>query len=145
MNKGLYTEPIAITRIEDKYGQILAEFIPQQQEAISEDTANKMMYMLMGSTEEQGGTLNRLSDEIKTDNQIAGKTGTTSNKSDGWCVGMINNLCTCVWVGGEERAIHFPKTTNYGYGANTARPIFEDFVLRLYNDSKLPYTKGPIE
>lgn len=142
MNKGVWTEPLYITRIEDKHGRILQEFVPQKQEAISEETAWLMMHMLKGTIEENG-TLRGLSKEIKKDNEICGKTGTTSNQSDGWCIGMARDLCTGVWVGGENRCIHF-RTLATGQGAVTARPIWEKFMLSIYADPELPYEKGPL-
>jgi penicillin-binding protein 1A len=142
MNKGVWTEPLYITRIEDKYGHIIQEFVPQKQEAISEETAWLMMHMLRGAIEEQG-TFRGLSLEMRKDNELCGKTGTTSNHSDGWCIGMSQNLCTGVWVGGENRCIHF-RTMATGQGAVTARPIWEKFMLRLYADPEVSYKKGPL-
>lgn len=80
---------------------------------------------------------------MKKDNEIAGKTGTTSNHSDGWCIGMTQGLCVGVWVGGENRCIHF-RTLDTGQGAVTARPIWEKFMLHLYADPAVPYKKGPL-
>lgn len=142
MNKGIWTAPLYITRIEDKYGRVLAVFAPEKKEAISEETAWQMMYMLKGAVEENG-TFRGLSKAMREDNEVCGKTGTTSNHSDGWCIGMTNNLCTGVWVGGENRCIHF-RTMDMGQGAVTARPIWEKFMLRLYNDPTVPYKKGPL-
>lgn len=142
MNQGIYTEPVYITRIEDKYGRVLEVFEPAKKEAISAETANKMIYMLKGAVEENG-TFRGLSKAMKEDNEICGKTGTTSNHSDGWCIGMAKDLCTGVWVGGENRCIHF-RTIELGQGAVMARPIWEKFMLRLYDDPALPYKKGPL-
>lgn len=142
MNKGIWTEPLYITRIEDKHGRVLAVFVPHKKEAISEETAWKMIYMLKGAVEENG-TFRGLSQAMKEGNEICGKTGTTSNHSDGWCIGMAKDLCTGVWVGGENRCIHF-RTMDLGQGAATARPIWEKFMLRLYHDPAVPYKKGPL-
>lgn len=142
MNKGFWTEPLYITHIEDEHGRILQEFIPQKREAISEETAWLMMHMLQGAVEEDG-TFRGLSKAIKEDNEVCGKTGTTSNHSDGWCIGMARDLCAGVWVGGEDRCIHF-RTLAAGQGAVTARPIWEEFMLRIYADPELPYAKGPL-
>jgi penicillin-binding protein 1A len=142
MNKGIWTEPLYITRIEDKYGRVLEEFVPQKKEAISEETAWLMMHMLKGAIEENG-TFRGLSKEMKENNELCGKTGTTSNHSDGWCIGMAKDLCTGVWVGAENRSIHF-KTMATGQGAVIARPIWEKFMLRLYADPGVPYKKGPL-
>ena len=143
MNKGIKTDPICITCIKDKHGKELATFVPMQEEAISESTAQDMVYMLRGAVEEVGGTFVRLSEEVKKDNQIAGKTGTTSNQSDCWCVGMIHGLCTGIWVGGENRCIRF-RNLRDGAGATVARPIWENFTLRLYNDPEVPYKKSEL-
>lgn len=142
MNQGIYTEPIYITHIEDKYGRVLEVFNPTKREAISAETAEKMIYMLKGAVEENG-TFSGLSKEMKESNEICGKTGTTSNHSDGWCIGIAKNLCTGVWVGGENRCIHF-RTIDLGQGAVMARPIWEKFMLRLYHDPTVPYKKGPL-
>ncbi len=143
MNTCIKTEPIFISCIKDKHGKELATFVPMQEEAISESTAKDMVYMLRGAVEEVGGTFVRLSDEIKKNNQIAGKTGTTSNQSDCWCVGMVHGLCTGIWVGGENRCIRF-RNLRDGQGATVARPIFEDFILRLYADPDVPYKKSEL-
>jgi len=100
------------------------------------------MYMLKGAIEENG-TFRGLSKEMKENNGVCGKTGTTSNHSDGWCIGMTKDLCTGVWVGAENRSIHF-KTLATGQGAVTARPIWEKFMLRLYADPAVTYKKGPL-
>jgi penicillin-binding protein 1A len=142
MNKGVWTEPIYLTRIEDKHGRIIQEFVPQKQEALSEETAWLMLHMLKGTVEENG-TLRNLSKAMKENNEVAGKTGTTSNHSDGWCIGMTQGLCTGIWVGGEDRCIHF-RTLATGQGAATARPIWEKFMLHLYEDPDVIYKKGPL-
>lgn len=142
MNQGVWTEPLYITHIEDKHGRLLQEFVPQKQEAISEETAALMIHMLKATTEEFG-TSRGLSSAIKKDNEICGKTGTTSNQSDGWYIGLAKDLCTGIWVGGENRCIHF-RTLAAGQGAITARPIWEKFMLRTYADPQLPYEKGPL-
>jgi len=143
MNKGVWTAPLFITHIEDKNGRILEVFVPQRREAVSEKTAYLMAHMLKGTTEEAGGTSRGINQTLKENNEIGGKTGTTSNQSDGWFVGMARGLCAGVWVGGEDRCIHF-KTLGLGSGARTARPIWEEFMLRIYEDPELPYEKGPL-
>lgn len=140
VNQGIWTQPICITRIEDKYGRVIAKFIPDKHEAISKKTASEMLYMLRGAAEEKKGTFAGLSIELKKDNKIGGKTGTTSNQSDGWTVGVINKLCVGVWVGGDNRCIHF-RNLSLGQGAAMARPIFEKFLLKLYADKSLGYKK----
>ncbi|WP_342265478.1 transglycosylase domain-containing protein [Cardinium endosymbiont of Philonthus spinipes] len=141
LNKGVWTEPFFITHIEDKHGNILQTFIPQRHEAIHEDTADLMTYMLQGSLDE--GALNGVPLALRGQNDIAGKSGTTSNHSDGWFIGLTQNLCTGVWVGGEDRCIHF-RDFALGQGSATARPIWEKFMLRLYSDPLLVYKKGPL-
>lgn len=141
LNKGVWTEPFFITHIEDKQGNVLQTFTPQHHEAIHEDTADLMTYMLKGSLDE--GALNGVSIALREQNEIAGKSGTTSNHSDGWFIGLTQNLCTGVWVGGEDRCIHF-RDFHLGAGSVTARPIWEKFITRLYNDPQLVYKKGPL-
>ena len=143
MNKGVWTAPFYITHIEDKHGRVLEEFVPQRREAVSEKTAYLMIHMLKGTIEEPGGTSRGIQGVLKEGNEICGKTGTTSNQSDGWFVGMAKDLCVGVWVGGEDRCIHF-KNLALGGGARTARPIWENFMLRIYEDSELPYHRGPL-
>ncbi|MEL6606958.1 MAG: transglycosylase domain-containing protein [Bacteroidota bacterium] len=143
MNKGFWTKPFYITRIEDKNGRVLQEFGPQKREAVSEETAYLMIHMLKGTVEEEGGTSRGISQAIREDNEICGKTGTTSNQSDGWFVGMAKDLCAGVWVGGDDRCIHF-RTLRAGSGGKTARPIWEKFMLKVYEDPELPYDKGPL-
>lgn len=144
VNDGVWTKPFYITRIEDREGNILQEFVPRKKEAISEETAYLMIHMLKGATEEEGGTARGLSKELREDNEIGGKTGTTSNHSDGWFVGITRDLTAGAWVGGEERCIHF-RTLAEGQGARTARPIWEKFMLKIYEDPALPYEKAPFQ
>ena len=143
MNKGVWTKPFYITRIEDKNGRLLEDFVPQKREAVSEKTAYLMIHMMKGTVEEEGGTSRGITKAIQENNEIGGKTGTTSNQSDGWFVGMAKELCAGVWVGGEDRCIHF-RTLRTGGGAKTARPIWEKFMLNVYEDPELPYSKGPL-
>ncbi|MCA6078317.1 penicillin-binding protein 1A [Fulvivirga sedimenti] len=143
-NNGLYTEPYYITRIEDKNGNVLENFVPKTRQAISPQTAYKMLYMLRGGVEERGGTSQGLSLELKIDNEIGGKTGTTNNASDGWYVGVTRDLVTGVWVGGDERSIHF-RNWNYGQGAKTARPIWDIYMRKIYADDSLSYVKAPFQ
>ncbi|MGI2298485.1 transglycosylase domain-containing protein [Candidatus Cardinium hertigii] len=141
LNEGVWTEPFFITHIEDKHGNILQTFIPQHREAIHKDTADLMTYMLQGALDE--GALNSVPIALREENDIAGKSGTTSNHSDGWFIGLTQNLCTGVWVGGEDRCIHF-RDFKLGNGSATARPIWEKFIMKLYNDPYLTYRKGPL-
>ena len=108
---------------------------------MDEKTAYKMVYMLRGGVEEDGGTSMGIDPFLKIDNEIGGKTGTTDNASDGWYVGITNNLVAGVWVGGDEPSIHFPSWV-FGAGGRTARPIWEDFMINVYRDPAIGYGKG---
>ncbi len=141
VNGGIHTDPFFITRIEDKNGNIIENFVPKTKQAINEQTAFKMIYMLMGGVEESGGTSAYISPELKLDNEIGGKTGTTNNASDGWYMGLTHNLVTGVWVGGDERSIHFPSWT-FGQGGKSARPIWDKFMMKVYADSQTGIFKG---
>lgn len=141
VNNGIYTEPYYITRIEDKNGNVIENFVPKTREAISEQTAYKMIYMLRGGVEEMGGTSGGLGYDLKEENEIGGKTGTTNNASDGWYIGVTNNLVTGVWVGGDERSIHY-RNWDMGQGSRTARPIWEKYMRKLYLDPAIEYKKG---
>jgi len=141
VNGGIRTEPIFLTRIEDKNGNVIESFNPKTREAINEQTAYKMIYMLRGGTEEEGGTSLGLSRELRIDNEIGGKTGTTNNASDGWYIGLTHDLVSGAWVGGDERAIHFPSWI-FGQGGQSARPIWNNYMLKLYADPATGIAKG---
>jgi penicillin-binding protein 1A len=141
VNAGISTQPIFITRIEDKNGNVIEVFNPKTREAISDQTAYKMIYMLRGGTEEEGGTSLGLSRDLRIDNEIGGKTGTTNDASDGWYIGITHDLVAGAWVGGDERAIHFPSWT-FGQGGKSARPIWDIFMRKLYADSTTGIVKG---
>ena len=141
INKGIWTEPFFISRIEDKYGNLIQEFIPTKQEALSEETAFLMLHMLKGSKEEEGGTARGLNPELTTDNDVGAKTGTTQNASDGWFVGVTHNLVSGAWVGGDDRSIHF-RDWVFGQGARTAMPIWQEYMLNVYKNTDLNIKKG---
>jgi penicillin-binding protein 1A len=141
VNMGVYTKPYYITRIEDKHGNVLETFVQGTKQVMDEVTAYKMIHMLKGGVEEQGGTSQALSAEVKTDNEIGGKTGTTDNGSDGWYMGITHNLVTGVWVGGDEPSIHFPNWGE-GSGGKTALPIWDKFMQRVYKHTEAGYMKG---
>lgn len=141
VNEGIYTEPYYITRIEDKNGNVLENRVPKTRQAISEQTAFKMIYMLMGGVEIQGGTSRGLSYDLRLDNEIGGKTGTTNNASDGWYMGVTKDLVSGAWVGGDERSIHY-RSWDMGQGSKTARPIWDRFMRKVYADQSLEYQKG---
>ena len=141
INKGIWTEPFFISRIEDKYGNLIQNFIPTKQEALSEETAYLMLHMLKGSKEEEGGTARGLNPELTFNNDVGAKTGTTQNASDGWFIGVTHNLVSGAWVGGDDRSIHF-RDWVYGQGARTAMPIWQQYMLNIYADNTLNIEKG---
>lgn len=144
VNEGVYTEPYFITRIEDKTGKILQEFPPRTREAINVETAYLMIHMLKGATEVSQGTAQGLSMDIREGNEIGAKTGTTNNASDGWFIGVTENMVAGAWVGGDDRSIHFSSWYN-GQGARTAMPIWENFMRTVYEDQELGIGKGPFK
>ncbi|MBX9853763.1 MAG: transglycosylase domain-containing protein [Cytophagaceae bacterium] len=139
-NKGVYIEPFFITRIEDKNGNVLEEFVPKKNEAMSEEDAYAMVHMLKGATEEKGGTALGLNKWglLWNGNEIGAKTGTTQNYSDGWFMGITPLLAAGAWVGGEDRCIHF-NYMDLGQGARTAMPIWALFMKKVYGDTTLGY------
>ena len=142
VNKGIWTEPIIVNRIEDKNGILLQEFSPKTNEAMSEKTADLMVRMLQGVVDGvynphaniTMGTGVRLRRTYKFENEIGGKTGTTQNNSDGWFMGITPNLVTGVWSGNEDRSVHF-RNTFYGQGANMALPIWAEYMNQVYADT----------
>ncbi len=139
VNKGVWTQPIFMTRIEDKNGNVLAEFIPETTEALSEETAFVMTKVLQGVVDK--GTGRRLRFRYGFKNDIGGKTGTTQNNSDGWFIGITPELVAGAWVGADDRAVHF-RTTALGGGANSALPIWGEFFKRVYADKQLRIVPG---
>lgn len=138
-NKGVFIQPIIITRIEDKSGNLIESFIPHKNEAINEETASLMLELMKGVV--QSGTGARLRYKFKFDNPIAGKTGTTQNQSDGWFIGMVPQLTTGVWVGGDVRSIHF-RSIDMGQGASMALPIWAYYMQQVYADKSLGILKN---
>ncbi|HHJ11342.1 MAG TPA: penicillin-binding protein [Bacteroidetes bacterium] len=130
-NKGVFIQPIFVTRIEDKNGNVVATFRPYFNEAISEKDAYLMINLLEGVVRE--GTAIRLRYKYKLMNPIGGKTGTTQNHSDGWFMGITPSLVTGVWSGWEDRSVHF-STLHLGQGANMALPIFALYMKKIYAD-----------
>jgi penicillin-binding protein 1A len=142
VNKGVYIEPIMITRIEDKSGNVLETFIPKQHEAMSEETAYLMIDLMKGVVD--FGTGVRLRGKYQLEYPIAGKTGTTNNHSDGWFMGLTPDLVSGVWVGCEDRSAHF-RSLNLGQGANMALPIWAIYMKKVYSDASLNISKGDFE
>ena len=145
-NKGLRVSPMIITRIEDKNGTVLDEFTPSTKEVLSEESAFVILDLLQGVT--QSGSGARLRSKWTSisgivtgfpygfENAIAGKTGTTQNQSDGWFMGIVPNLATGVWTGGEDRATHFAGITK-GQGATMSLPSWALFMKKCYADKNL--------
>ncbi|CDA21959.1 MAG TPA: penicillin-binding protein [Porphyromonadaceae bacterium] len=136
-NHGLRIDPIYVSRIEDNFGNVITDFAPQVSEVFSESTYLKMLPMMCDVIDHGTGIRLRYRYGIKA--QMGGKTGTTNNNSDGWFMGFTPSLATGVWVGGEERSIHFDKMAD-GQGANTALPIYALYIQKVYADSTLMYT-----
>jgi penicillin-binding protein 1A len=136
VNHGIRTAPLLVTKIVDNEGNVIAEFQPRMNEVISEESANKMLYMLKAVVE--GGTAGRLRYKYNIPGDIAGKTGTTNNNSDAWFMGITPTLVSGCWVGGEDRDIHFTMTS-MGQGAAGALPVWAYYMRRVYADKRLGY------
>ena len=157
-NQGIFIKPIYYTRIEDKHGNVIFDIEPEMTEAMSEETAYAMLSLMQGVTQgvynkETGKTSStgiRIRSKSKSrpyggfKNPIAGKTGTTQNNSDGWFMGITPDLVTGVWVGAEDRSVHFDQT-QFGQGANTALPIWGYYMQKVFADKKLKYSQGNFE
>ena len=159
-NKGIYVKPIMVTKIEDRNGKIVFQSTPETKDVLSEESSYVTLKLLEGVTKFGSGA--RLRHDIpedernyvyknvvtgypyKFDNAIAGKTGTTQNQSDGWFIGMVPNLVTGVWVGGEDRSIHFEEIA-YGQGATMSLPIWGLFMKKCYEDEELGVSKEDFE
>ena len=138
-NQGVYIKPMFITRIEDKNGNVIQRFSPEESEAMSELTAYKMVELMKGVV--QSGTGIRLRSTYGLSNPIAGKTGTTQKQSDGYFMGITPDLTTGVWVGAEDRSVHF-RSTQLGQGSHTALPIWALYMKKVYADKSLNISKG---
>ncbi|SDR93782.1 penicillin-binding protein 1A [Christiangramia echinicola] len=157
-NQGVYIKPVMVNRIEDKNGTVLYQNVPETRDVLSKEAAYVTINLLEGVT--QGGSGTRLRGVWGTNNAfyktamtgypydlknpIAGKTGTTQNQSDGWFMGMVPDLVTGVWVGAEDRAVHFPTIT-YGQGATMALPIWGMYMKDVYADPDLKVSKEAFE
>ena len=157
-NMGVYVKPVVVTRIEDKNGTVLFEYKPETRDVLSPEVAYTMLEMMKGVTEFGSGARlrktwavnNPVYKAVVTDypydfkNPIAGKTGTTQNQSDGWFMGIVPNLVTGVWVGGEDRSVRF-RTTTYGQGATMALPIWGSYMKRNYAIKELEISTEDFE
>lgn len=143
INEGLYQEPIVVLRIEDKDGNVIYEPKSEQKRVIPYEAAWLMTEMLKGGMTEPGGTTQALWewDLFKYNTNFGGKTGTSSNHSDAWFVGVTKNLIGGAWVGGEHRSIHF-RSGELGEGSRTALPIFALFMEKVLKDKSLQYYQG---
>lgn len=141
-NKGVYIKPRFITKIEDNKGNVIARSVAQKSEVMNERTAYLMTNLLQGVVNK--GTGVRLRSTYNLYNPIGGKTGTTQNHSDGWFMGITPDLVSGVWVGAEDRAIHF-EGIYYGQGANMALPIWALYMKKVYADKSLDISQGDFE
>lgn len=141
-NKGVYNSPIPVYRIEDKFGNVLAEFTSESREVITENTAYLMSNLLEGVV--SGGTGVRLRYKYKLTNPMGGKTGTTQQHADGWFMAVTPDLVGGVWVGAEDRSIHFQNLAN-GQGASMALPIWGLFMQKVQADPKTKLSDRPFE
>ena len=155
-NKGIYVEPIMVTKIEDKNGTIIYQSKPNTKDVISEESSYVTLKLLEGVTKFGSGARLRhnIAEEERNyvynnvvtgypyefENDIAGKTGTTQNQSDGWFIGMVPNLVTGIWVGGEDRSIHF-KEIAFGQGATMSLPIWALYMNKCYSDEEINVSK----
>lgn len=158
-NQGVYVKPVMVTRIENKDGTVLYEYVPETKDVLSKEVSYAILDLMKGVTQGGSGTRLRTTgfnkwrpeyDEIitgypyKLTNPIAGKTGTTQNNSDGWFMGMVPNLVTGVWVGGDDRSVHF-KSITYGQGASMALPIWGLYMNKNYANEELGISKDDFE
>jgi penicillin-binding protein 1A len=155
VNEGVYVKPVIVNRIEDKNKTVLYQQVPETRDVMNKETAYVTINLMEGVTQFGSGVRLRGTWAGNQDhyrravtgypydfkNPIAGKTGTTQNQSDGWFMGMVPNLVTGVWVGGEDRSVHFPSIT-YGQGATMALPIWGIYMKKVYADKDLEISSG---
>ena len=138
-NKGVFTQPIFVTQIEDRHGNIISTFRAERHDAIDDQTAFLMTILMRGVVDAgSGGRLRWSPDYGGFKGQIAGKTGTTQNHSDGWFIGVTPQLVSGAWTGAELRSIHFEDLQS-GQGARMALPIWGYYMRKVYADRSLPY------
>lgn len=136
VENGIRVAPLLVTKIENNEGEVVATFRPRMNEVISAESSYKMLDMLKAVVDQ--GTAGRLRYKYKMEGDIAGKTGTTNNNSDGWFIGFVPRLVSGCWVGGENRDIHFDKMS-MGQGATMALPIWANYMKKVYADKSLGY------
>jgi len=141
VNHGIRAAHMFVTKIEDNEGNVLSQFQPRMNEVISEQSAHKMLYMLRAVVD--GGTAGRLRFRYGLKGEIAGKTGTTNNNSDAWFMGLTPTLVSGVWVGGDDRDIHFDSMA-WGQGATMALPVFAYYMQSVYKDKTLGYSDDAV-
>ena len=144
LNDGIKTDPILVEKITDLDDNTIEDFKPKTTKVLSDEISWLMLYMFRGGMEEPGGTSQALWewDLWKKNNQIGGKTGTSSDYVDAWYMGITKDLVTGVWVGCDERTAHF-KNGETGEGGRTALPIFAKFMEKVYHDPNSGYSYGP--
>ena len=143
-NKGVYTQPIFVTRIEDRHGNVISTFRPERHDAIDEQTAYLMIELMRGVVDQgSGGRLRWKPEYGGFKGQIAAKTGTTQNQSDGWFIGITPQLVNGSWTGAELRSIHFEDLQS-GQGASMALPIWGYYMKKVYADKSLPYSEESV-
>ncbi len=140
-NNGIRIAPMFVTKIEDNEGNVLAHFQPRMTEVISSESAYKMLVELQSVINE--GTAGRLRYLYEIEGDVGGKTGTTNRNADAWFIGFTPQLVSGVWVGGEERDIHF-DSTRMGQGASMALPIWAYYMKKIYRDTTLPYNNEQV-
>ena len=133
-SQGVFVTPIFVTRIEDNMGNVIGEFNNTKREAIGEHTAYLMANLMQGVV--NSGTGVRLRAKYGLKGEIAGKTGTTNDQSDGWFIGYTPSLTAGVWVGAEDRQVHF-ESLALGGGSNMALPIWGLFMQKVLADGTL--------
>ncbi len=141
VNHGIRAAHMFVTRIEDNEGNLIAQFQPRMNEVLSEESAHKMLYMLRAVVD--GGTAGRLRFRYGLKGELGGKTGTTNNNSDAWFMGLTPTLVSGVWVGGDDRDIHFDSMA-MGQGATMALPVFALYMQQVYKDKRLGYNEDAI-
>lgn len=139
VNQGVHKEPMFITKITDNKGMVLETFTTKSNTALDEKTAYLVIDLMRGVVD--GGTGSRLRYKYGVTSQIAGKTGTTDNNSDGWFIGLNPKLATAIWVGGEYRSIHF-SSMYWGQGAAMALPVYGYFMNKCEKNSHLGFYQG---